>query len=161
MENLLKAVLLCRFENIPIAIITCVLTGILKLPVKALAEKFKNTHAITRFLVFLPLAISFGITMLFGIFIEHGLNFDGEFFSIWLSSASLSLAIYAFWEKLVPLGKSGLTNSVLEESKDLVETLKNTFKEENQPQSKIDNQKEVSTQNKRIILKNNKNKKGE
>ena len=161
MENLFRAVLSCGLENIPIAVITCVLTGFLKLPVKALASKFKNTHAVTRFIVFLPLAISFGVTVLFGIFNECALNFDDKFFSVWLSSASLSLAIYAFWEKFVPAEKSGLDEAVLEESKALVETLKNTFNEENQLQSKVENQKEISAQNKKIILKNNKNKKGE
>ncbi len=109
------------------ALATVILTGIIKLPLKKLAEKFTCAKKITRFIVFLPLVTGFGMTTLINFLLTGQSHFDAQFFMKWLSAVSLSLAIYAFWEKFVPSEKKFLTETEIQANKEAVEKIKESL----------------------------------
>lgn len=111
------------------ALATVILTGIIKLPLKKLAEKFTCAKKITRFIVFLPLVTGFGMTTLINFLLTGQSHFDAQFFMKWLSAVSLSLAIYAFWEKFVPSEKKFLTETEIQANKEAVEKIKESLEE--------------------------------
>lgn len=111
------------------AMATVILTGIIKLPLKKLAEKFTCAKKITRFIVFLPLVTGFGMTTLINFLLTGQSHFDAQFFMKWLSAVSLSLAIYAFWEKFVPSEKKFLTETEIQANKEAVEKIKESLEE--------------------------------
>ncbi len=111
------------------ALATVILTGIIKLPLKKLAEKFTCAKKITRFIVFLPLVTGFGMTTLINFLLTGQSHFDAQFFMKWLSAVSLSLAIYAFWEKFVPSEKKFLTETGIQANKEAVEKIKESLEE--------------------------------
>lgn len=84
-----------------IAVVVFVLTGIVKIPIKLLAQKIEDSTSLTRFITFLPVILSFGILVCYQNFIIGAFAFDGEFVISWMTSSSASLAIYAFAEKFL------------------------------------------------------------
>jgi len=119
-------------DTLIIALLTVVATGLVKLPLKWLAEKFKSGKKITRFITFLPLFTGFGATVLVNLLLKHELFFGQALYVQWLTSVSLSLAIYAFWEKFVPSEKKILSAAALEENREAVERLKQLLTENQQ-----------------------------
>lgn len=109
------------------AVATVILTGIIKLPVKKLAAKSGHPEKITRFVVFLPLICGFCLTLLFDFAFCGKIAFDRQFFMRWLSAVSLSLAIYAFWEKFIPSGKEILSAEEIERNKQAIEQIKQSL----------------------------------
>ena len=103
------------------AVLTFSLTGIIKMPLKSLAEKSTNSKKYTRFLTFLPVILGFGIVSLYTYFERKMIIFDELFFTRWLSSVSVSLAFYAFWEKFVPSKKKILQEEEIAANKALVQ----------------------------------------
>ena len=131
------------------ALATVILTGIIKLPLKKLAEKFTCAKKITRFIVFLPLVTGFGMTTLINFLLTGQSHFDAQFFMKWLSAVSLSLAIYAFWEKFVPSEKKFLTETEIQANKEAVEKIKESLEESQ-------NTDEQTPESETIILTNRK-----
>lgn len=131
------------------ALATVILTGIIKLPLKKLAEKFTCAKKITRFIVFLPLVTGFGMTTLINFLLTGQSHFDAQFIMKWLSAVSLSLAIYAFWEKFVPSEKKFLTETEIQANKEAVEKIKESLEK---PQDAEKQKSESET----IILTNHK-----
>lgn len=147
-------------DTLVIALCTVVFTGLFKIPIKKLAEKTRNSKKITRFVTFLPIIIGFGLTILSAYLFTKRVSFDKDFYVQWLSSVSLSLAIYAFWEKFVPSEKKILTEAEVKANKAAVEELKSklvkTTDNADETQSVNDNG-EHAAEHKKIILTNNKN----
>ena len=154
-----------------IAIATVILTGILKIPIKILADKTSCPKKITRYIIFLPVILGFGLTALFE-FVESGiLNFEDVFYNTWFSSVSLSLAIYALLEQFVPSEKKILSKAEIEANQFLVDELKNkltniqTKKEEdiapsvNEEQAVEQSESLQAPNHRRIIITNDKNSK--
>ena len=52
-------------ETVALALIINLLTGVIKLPIKKLATRLKDSSKLTRFIVFLPILLGFGITCLY------------------------------------------------------------------------------------------------
>lgn len=154
-------------DMLVIALCTVVFTGLFKIPIKKLAEKTKNSKKITRFVTFLPIFFGFGLTALSTYLLTKQVNFNKAFYVQWLSSVSLSLAIYAFWEKFVPSEKKILSEAEIEANKAAVEELKSKLihttndsdtadsMEGTQPIEKREGVQVV--EHKKIILSNNKN----
>ena len=153
-------------DTVLIALATVILTGLLKIPIKKLASKSSKSQKITRFITFLPAFIGFGLTVLLTYLLHNKIVFDKTFFAQWLSAVSLSLAIYAFWEKFVPSESKILSEAELEANKELVEELKNklvdtAISNATETESKTiqpDDQTEAgqAANHKKIILTNNK-----
>ena len=163
MNDLINLITAVGFEIPIIAIATVLLTGLIKQPIKRLAGKAKNPTKITRFITLLPVILGFGLTVL-SMFIYTGkVGFTNTFFNKWLSSVSLSLAIYAFWEKFVPSEKKILSEAELKANKEAVDKLRSELVDkvnhsevkvtQNSEQTEVDK----NTEHKKIILSNNKN----
>lgn len=114
-------------DTLFIAIATVIFTGIVKIPIKRLAEKTGSGKKITKFITLIPIASGFGITALVSFVLTKDVKLEQAFFRQWLSAVSLSLAIYAFWEKFAPFKKAALSGEELEESKSIVERIKSVL----------------------------------
>ena len=95
-------VLVYGLEPVMLALAINIVTGLIKLPLKAWAKKASDSSVYTRFLVFLPIVIGLGLTALYYFLFNKKVEINRQFVSLWLSSASLSLSFYAVFEKLVP-----------------------------------------------------------
>lgn len=89
-------------EPVILALAINIVTGLVKLPLKALARKSHDSAAYTRFLVFLPILTGLCLTTLYFMILNRRVEINNRFVSLWLSSASLSLSFYAVFEKLIP-----------------------------------------------------------
>lgn len=148
-------------DTLVIALCTVVFTGLFKIPIKKLADKTKNSKKITRFVTFLPILSGFGLTVLSTYLFTKQVSFNKDFYVRWLSSVSLSLAIYAFWEKFVPSEKKILTEAEAKANKTAVEELKSklvkTACNADEAQSANESNGGQAAEYKKIILTNNKN----
>lgn len=157
-------------DTLVIALCTVVLTGLIKIPIKKLADRTKNSKKITRFVTFLPIIIGFGLTTLWSFLLIKKLCFERDFYIQWLSSVSLSLAIYAIWEQFVPSEKKILSKAEIEANQLLIEELKEklTNNQITQEEETVSSESEVqidehsesvqASNQRKIILTNNKNK---
>lgn len=154
-------------DTIVIALCTVMFTGLFKIPIKKLAEKAKNSKKITRFVTFLPVIVGFGLTVLSTYLLTKQVSFNKDFYVQWLTSVSLSLAIYAFGEKFIPSEKKILTEAEIESNKNIVEELKsqllNTTTDtetvdvtETEVESDKEDDVEQVWETRKIILTNNK-----
>ena len=96
------------FDSVLIAATVCILTGLIKMPIKSLASKTKNSKKYTKYITFLPLFLGFGVTVLYEYILTKKVLFTVDFMTLWLTSSSLSLAIYAFIEKFIPNKKEDI-----------------------------------------------------
>ena len=104
----------------------CIATGLLKLPVKKFAAKCAVPEKITKYITFLPVILGGGFTAVYYLIMKQPVIFDGKYVALWLSSSSLSLAIYAFIEKFFPKRQVITSQEILENS-ELIETLEEKF----------------------------------
>ncbi len=101
-----------------------ILTWGIKLPIKALASRLKDSTTVTRFLVFLPIVLGFLLAMAYTAAINRSLVFDEAFYRLWLSSSSLSLTFYAVFEKIFPGKKKVLSDDEIAANKQLIDEIK-------------------------------------
>ena len=141
MEEIIEIIKMYGIETVLIALVINILTGIIKMPIKKVCAGLKNSKNITRFIVFLPIIIGFGVTYLYKYYFDLCL-FDKEFLTTWLTSTSLSLTFYAIFEKIIP---NTSKNKVLETE---VKTVQLVLDEIVDITNNID-----SNSNKKIILK--------
>ncbi len=101
-EQIIELITRYGLETVCLALLINALTAVIKLPVKVLAGKTKNSDRITRFIVFLPFIIGLALTFAYSKWILGSSSPGNEFVTLWLTSSSLSLTIYAVFEKLAP-----------------------------------------------------------
>ena len=106
-------------ENVLLALVVNFLTSIVKIPIKRGAKKLKDSSKLTRFIVFLPAILGFGVVFVYLKFIKLNFVFDKTFVTLWTTTSSLSLTFYAVVEKLF-LGKKTIKNEELKESEDAI-----------------------------------------
>ena len=111
-------------DSVLIAVAVCILTGLIKLPIKRLAAKAKDSSKYTKYITFLPLILGFGATALYEYIMTRSVSFAGEFITLWLTSSSLSLAIYAFIEKFIPSKKKILSAEEIRQNEEMLDSLK-------------------------------------
>lgn len=124
------------FNSVLIAVVVCILTGLIKMPIKSLAAKTEDPSKYTKYITFLPLILGFGVTALYNYLQTKTFAFTGEFISLWLTSSSLSLAIYAFVEKFIPSKKKILSEEEVKQNQKMIEQLKENLKTEEQTKTK-------------------------
>ena len=124
-----------------------VLTGILKLPLKAWAKKLEDGSKVTRYIVFLPLVIGFALTAAYIKLRTGHMALDKAFMTLWLSSSSLSLTLYAIYEKMFPGKEKILKEYEIEENKKLIETLRRLSGNEDTEPVKEAGREETSAEN--------------
>ncbi len=124
METILSLINTYGLETVIIALLINVFTGIIKMPIKKLASKAKDSTKITRFIVFLPIILGFGFTFLYVRFFDGGFDFNRAFVTLWITSSSLSLTIYAILEKIFPSKKKLLTACEVKTSESILTEIK-------------------------------------
>lgn len=123
MDKLIDFLMSAGLEVPVNALAILIITGLIKIPIKRLAAKAHRPSKITRFITLLPVILGFGLTVFF-MFIESGrVCFSDGFYNAWLSSVSLSLAIYAVWEKFVPSEKKILSEAEIKANKTVIEEI--------------------------------------
>lgn len=130
MEMIIDNIYNYGYKTIIIAICVNLLTSIIKIPIKNLAEKLNDKTAVTRYITFLPVLLSFLLCFLYRYVFLNKLFVDEGCISLWLSSASLSLALYAVFEKFFPTKKKVLQEYELKQNYELLEKLKEINKKE-------------------------------
>lgn len=121
-----------NFNSVLIATAICILTGLIKIPIKALASKTKDSSKYTKYITFLPLVLGFAITALYEYIVTQDFHVTEEFIILWMTSSSLSLAIYAFIEKFIPSKKKILSAEEIKQNKDMIDKLKDRFIKESE-----------------------------
>lgn len=116
MEQVLEMITTYGLETVVIALLVNVLTGLVKMPIKSLANKLNDYTKVTRFIVFLPIGFGFLLSFLYARFMVEVFNFDRAFITMWLTSSSLSLTFYAVFEKLFPSKKKILSDCEIKTS---------------------------------------------
>ena len=124
MQQILEMVTFYGLEAVILAMIVCILTGILKMPIKALAMKLKDYTKVTRFIVFLPIALGFLMTFCYAYYCQGGFIFDKAFATLWLTSSSLSLTFYAIFEKVFPSKKKLLREGEIKAGEKILDSIR-------------------------------------
>lgn len=103
-SSILNAIMNYGLETLVIAIIINILTAIIKIPIKKLANKRDDRGAvIKKYITFLPVTLGFVLAVAYTfLFVSRISIFNNEFVVLWLTSSSLSLALYAIFEKFFP-----------------------------------------------------------
>lgn len=102
MEEIINVITDYRIETVIVAILTCMLTAVLKLPIKVIANKTGLKDKLTRFIVFMPMFLAFGLTVLSWFVFSRPIVINVSFITDWISATAISLAIYAVIEKMFP-----------------------------------------------------------
>ena len=122
-SNVLNFIAEYGLDAVLLALLINIITGVLKLPLKAYAKKLENGERITRFLVFLPMIFGFGFSVTYRLMIGQAPLFGESFFNLWLSSSSLSLTFYAIWEKIFPGTKKLMRDCEVQANRNLLNVL--------------------------------------
>lgn len=112
-------------DSVLIAAAVCILTGLIKMPIKSLAARTKEPSKYTKYITFLPLFLGLGITVLYEYIVTKSVVFTGKLITLWLTSSSISLAIYAFIEKFIPSKKKILSAEEIKQNEEMLELFKN------------------------------------
>ena len=107
-----------------IALLVNILTGLVKLPIKALADKLNDYTKVTRFIVFLPIGFGFLLSFLYVKYMVGTFSFNRAFATMWLTASSLSLTFYAIFEKLFPSKKKLLSDCEIKTSETILANIK-------------------------------------
>lgn len=124
MEQIIDIINEYGLETVIIALLINLLTGLIKMPIKAWAKKFEDSTKITRFIVFMPVLFGLGLTFCYAKFVVGNYAFDKEFITLWLTASSLSLTFYAIFEKIFPSKTKLLENCEIETSEKILENIK-------------------------------------
>lgn len=123
-EKIVSLITEYGLEAVILGLAINVLTGLIKLPIKAFAKKMEDGSKLTRYLVFLPVMLGFCLTLGYTAAIKGRIEITREFVTLWVSSSSLSLTFYALWEKLFPTKEKLKKEYIIEENTKLIETIR-------------------------------------
>ncbi|MFA5676573.1 MAG: hypothetical protein WDA65_08655 [Christensenellales bacterium] len=163
-STLVKAIMESGIETLLIAVCVNVFTAAVKIPIKKLSKKLNAKAQINRFITLLPLLLSFGFTTLYmSLFIKAGKLFEEEFIILWLSSSSLSLALYAIFEKFFGGKIAETTKEEMKSAQEIIEMVAKRVAEALPPVSETvlqsahedteTNPKQASVEKGKIILR--------
>lgn len=124
LKQILEGIMEYGLETVMLALLVNFLTWIIKTPIKKLAKKMEDSTRVTRFIVFLPIALSFAATAGWAALIQGQLDFNRVFVTQWLSCGSLSLSFYAVYEKLFPSSKATALAKEAEAGQKLIKDVK-------------------------------------
>ena len=148
MQEVLKVISENNLETVVIALMVNVLTAIIKIPIKKLSLK-SAIKKYTGYIVFIPIVTAFILSVTYG-YLKTGLiNVNDYVISLWLSSASLSLAVYAIIEKVIAKNYVYMSEEEISITNEYIEKLKALFLKEN----KTNNSATENNDEKNIILK--------
>ena len=159
-EKLLQMIQAYGLETVLLALVNNLLTGLMKIPIKRAAQKLKDSAAVTRFIVFLPVILGFFLTWGYGLLFREEPIFDQTFVTQWVTSGSLSLTFYAIFEKMFPAKKSGTSDGEAEPG-GTEEAGEPEGSEDEAQKGDLAEQAERKTAVKKIVLKGKRDEKAE
>ena len=151
-EFIIEIITTYGMEAVILAILINILTGFIKLPIKQMASKLVDSSKVTRFIVFLPILLGFGITVLYYYIFNDVILIDNEFITLWIASTSLSLTFYAIFEKIFPSKKKIEEVTEIETTEKILNTINEFFQQLTTNTSKLS----VENKNKKIVLRGGK-----
>lgn len=155
-ESIIGSITNNGLETICIALCVNLFTAVIKLPVKALAKRAKNSARITRFIVFLPVLLGFVFTLLYCECLASVQIAWKDFVTTWLASSSLSLTFYAIFEKLFPRKEKIMSDGEIEENRRLIKKIENIAENaENSGSAELADEAKKSAE--KIVLRGKKN----
>lgn len=98
--QVLKLIMDYGLETVVIALAINMLTGISKLPLKAIAKKMEDGSKLTKYLVFLPLLWGLVLTLAYVKVRTGAVTWNKTFVTLWLTSSSLSLPLYQMRKRI-------------------------------------------------------------
>ena len=146
----------CGLESVILGAIICALTGILKKPIKNFAVKSDDGAKYTKYITFLPVLLGVAATSIYYLIFFKNINLNGEFIKLWLSSSSISLAIYAFLEKFIPSKNTIMSKQEISQNNLLLQKLNDLVNQNEIPTDVED--KNLKTGKENIIDLNDSNK---
>ena len=125
MQSLITFITENELQTIILAIVVNVLTALIKLPIKKLAVK-NGVKTYTGFIVFIPIIASIILAVLYQSVLVGSFTVNKSVLLLSVNVASLSLAIYAVIEKVIPKNYVYLTENEIELNNAVIEKLKNS-----------------------------------
>ena len=99
MEDFFKLIESFGLKTVIFALVICMATAIIKMPIKILAKKLDDYTLVTRFIVFIPIVIGFLLIFTYHYFVMNDFVFNKGFVIEWTTSTTMSLSMYAIYEK--------------------------------------------------------------
>ena len=119
METLIELLRGKEAGTVLIALLTTLVTGMVKPPLKRLAATNRRAKKYAKLITFSPLIVACVFTVIFRAVLGYTLSL-GDIVPTWLSSAGLSLAVYAVYEQIFP-GKAVMTEDELTKNREVLE----------------------------------------
>ncbi len=157
MQTVLNFITNYGLETVILAVAVNLLTAIIKIPIKKVAN-LGGVKKYTGFIVFIPIILSFILAVTFESFKNQTFTLNEAVLTTTINVASLSLAIYAVIEKVIPKNYVYMTKEELAENSAVIQKLKRSIEAETEQSSSIINEeinKETTTANEVIVLKGN------
>ena len=150
-EYIMNLITTYGIEVVLLALLINILTGLIKLPIKKMATKLNDSNKVTRFIVFLPILLGFGVTYLYYYLFMTSFEFDNSFITLWVTSTSFSLTFYAVFEKMFPSKKNIEKNCEIQTTRKILNLIEEFLKD-------ISNKENINDEelSKKIILKRKK-----
>lgn len=100
MEDFFKLIESFGLKTVTFALVICMATAIIKMPIKIMAKKLDDYTLVTRFIVFIPIVIGFLLIFTYHYFVMNDFVFNKGFVIEWTTSTTMSLSMYAIYEKI-------------------------------------------------------------
>ena len=132
-------------KTVIFALVICLSTAIIKIPIKIMAKKLPDYTVVTRFIVLIPIIIGFLLIFTYHYFVTKDFIFNKGFVIEWTTSTTMSLSIYAIYEKIFPNTNLSKTDNLQTEK--ILEEIQSFF---------IEYFNKETTEKEKIILKGKK-----
>ena len=120
METLIELLRGKEAGTVLIALLTTLVTGMVKPPLKRLAATNRRAKKYAKLITFSPLIVACLFTVIYRMVLGYGLSL-GEIIPTWLSSAGLILDVYAVYEQIFPGKQSVMTEDEVVKNREVLE----------------------------------------
>ncbi len=114
-------------KTVTFALVIFILTAIIKIPIKMLAKSLPDYTVVTRFIVFIPIIVGFLLIFSYRIFVTKDYVFDKAFVVQWTTSTTMSLSMYAIYEKIFPSATKTEEKTELITTKNILDEIESFF----------------------------------
>ena len=145
METLIELLRGKEAGTVLIALLTTLVTGIAKPPLKRIAATNKKAQKYAKLITFSPLIVACVFTVIYRAALGYALTL-GEIVPTWLSSAGLSLAVYAVYEQIFPGKKAVMTEDEVAKNRAVLEKVALALEKKNAESEPKEEEKSLPAQ---------------
>ena len=145
METLIELLRGKEAGTVLIALLTTLVTGIAKPPLKRIAATNKKAQKYAKLITFSPLSVACVFTVIYRAALGYALTL-GEIVPTWLSSAGLSLAVYAVYEQIFPGKKAVMTEDEVAKNRAVLEKVALALEKKNAESEPKEEEKSLPAQ---------------